>query len=109
MGHRHRVHRRQIRLGVLQQAPDHGQQGAAVGQAAALVRQAQQPVIPAQGSGGSRRRGFNPQYQQISTPSTVISRAPEPVFSSRTRISVPSKASGTFSLHSTAHTPPRAR
>ena len=80
-----------------------------MGKARALIALRKQLPVAAERGGACFRGGFDSQYQQRLAPSIVIFRALSEHFSMLTRISEPSNASGTFSLHSTAHTPPRSR
>ena len=109
VGYRQQVHIPERELGIFQHVLSHRQEGAAVGQAAALTVLADQSPVPQQRGGGRFRAGFKGQDQHSSTPSIVILRSLSASFSMVTRISSPKKASCTFSLHSTAHTAPRLR
>ena len=109
MGHGKEVHLVQRQLRVFQHILRHGQQGTAVGQAAALAVLREQAAILHQGHGRRPGRRFKSKDQHSSAPSMVIFLSVSFSFSMRTTTSSPKKASCTFSLHSTAQTAPRLR
>ena len=109
MGNRDQIDVAQRELRIFQHVLPHGQEGTAVGQTAALAVLADELSVPHQRCRGRLRRGFKRKDQHSSAPSIVIFRSVSDSFSMVTRISSPKKASSTFSLHSTAHTAPRAR
>ena len=109
MGNSHAVQPGKNSAGIFQQRFGHGQQRLRMCEAAALVTGTQKLSVAHERHGGSPGGGFDSQYQHSLIPSTVISRSCSLSLRMVTRISEPSKASGTFSLHSTTQTPSRLR
>ena len=108
--HGDHVHVFQLQPGIFQQIGHHGHEGGGMGQPAVLKGLGQQSFILRHRHRSGDRRGLQGKDLQIATPSMVMTR----LFSSAPRLmemrmASSSMASSTFSLHSTAQTPPRAR
>ena len=109
--HGDELHRVQGGSAVVQQGYGHGHEGAGVGQAIVLEGLGNQSLILTQRHRAGGGGGLQGQYFHASVPPVmVMMRCPSPTPRRMSTRSTPSSsASLTISLHSTAHTPPRAR
>ena len=111
-GHGDRIHVAERQLGVFEHGVHHRHQRARVGEAGALIGIGQRrAVFDHCGRNGLRRGLERENFHKPSTPVMVMTRQPSCCALRRKsmRTVEPSKASSARSLHSTAHTPPRAR
>ena len=111
LSHGNEAHSGSGEIGGAQHAVHQRHQGAAVGQAGILIGAAQHGAVFHHGGGYTFRRGFKSQNLHALPPVMVICR--QSLWSAWrsmvTKTVSSGRASDTFSLHSTAHTPPRSR
>ena len=112
VGGRQQVHILDPQPGGGQHTVHQGHQGAAVGQAHILIGAGQGNAVFHHGGGDAFGRGLDGKYFQSGSPPAMVMLR-QPSFSGqRAMVTVTAsggRASRTFSLHSTAHTPPRSR